>query len=109
VQLQTVAHIIESQRVRELGKEHRNDMTPRTERTGSIGRAALAGQLHHQMGWNKIAELPEDGKLATSWRVLVFFHPCRVAGKFLPRQLFFYSGCGMTVNIEHFSFSIAVI
>jgi DNA-binding CsgD family transcriptional regulator len=73
-------------------------MTPRTERTGSIGRAALAGQLHHQMGWNKIAELPEDGKLATSWRVLVFFHPCRVAGKFLPRQLFFYSGCGMTVR-----------
>jgi hypothetical protein len=82
VQAQAVANIVEPHGVRELGEEQADDVTPGFERSGFFLRPRVAGQLGHQMRWNEIAELAEDGELGAGWRVVgLFFHPCRVAGK----------------------------
>ena len=100
VQTQTVANIVETDRMSELGKEQTDHMTPRLERAGFFRRAGSAGQLRHQMVGNEIAELPEDGELSAGWRGTgLLFHPCLVAGKLRPRQLIFSSHYGMAVII----------
>ena len=80
VQPQTVTNIIEPNGMSELRKQQRHDVTPGTKVAGSIGRACAAGQLADQMSRNEIAQLPKDREFGPGWLVLVFFHPCRVAG-----------------------------
>jgi hypothetical protein len=105
MQPQTVTHVIQTHRVCELRKEHRNHVAPWTEAARPVCRSGAARQLSDQVRRNQIAQLSKDGELAPGWCELMFFHPCRVAGKFHSRQLF-VSSYGMDVRIEHFALVI---
>jgi hypothetical protein len=50
--------------------------------------------------WNEVANLPQQVQFCGGWNILVvFFHPCRVAGLNKIFQLFLKS-CGMAVKLS---------
>ena len=79
VQPQGVAHVIESQGVRQLRIEEADHVAPRTEGATLLLHRMLAGQLGYQVIGNKVAELAEKRELSSRWLALsLFFHalPC---------------------------------
>jgi len=81
VQTQRVAHVIETDAVRELGVHQGQHVTPRLKGAGLLRRAGLARQFGHQKLRNKIANLPQQIQFRDRWNGCCFlFHPCRVAG-----------------------------
>ncbi len=99
MQPQAVTHVLKTHRVRELRKEHGNYVAPWTEAARPLCRSSAARQLPNHVRRNQIAQLAKDREPAPGWCGLVFFHPCRVAGKFHSRQLFL-STYGMDVLNE---------
>ena len=79
VQPQGVAHVIESQGVRQLCVEEADYVAPRTEGATLLLHCMLAGQLGYKVVGNKIAELTEERELSPRWLALsLIFHtpPC---------------------------------
>ena len=77
MQAQGIANVIESDRVAELGKKQRDDVTPGTERAGFTPHAGFTRQCGNEELGNQIANLPKKIELRWSWRVcsLLFFTP----------------------------------
>ena len=98
VQPQCVAHIVEANAVSELGIHQGDQMTPGAEGAGFGLNPGSPRQFWHQEVRNEVANLPQQVHLCGGWNVLVvFFHPCRVAGLRKTFQLFSKS-CGMAVK-----------
>lgn len=74
--LQTVAHIIQSDATRNLCIEHGDDMTPGREATRLLFCTSFTREFFDQMARNEIANLAESGDLAAGWFSFFVFHPC---------------------------------
>ena len=74
--LQTVAHVIQSDAPRHLSIEHGNDMTPRRKAACFFLSTSFVGKFFDQMAWNEVANLTEGSDLATAWFSFFGFHPC---------------------------------
>jgi hypothetical protein len=73
-------------------------MTPGTEGAGFFLNASSPCQLGDQEARNEVANLPQQVQLGGGWNVVVvFFHPCRVAGLHKTFQPFFKESYGMAV------------
>ena len=82
MQVKSVADVIESNRMGELGVQQSDHLAPRAERPGLLLDSMFPGQLGDQVVWDEVAELPEDGEFGAGWlRRFSVFHPCRVAGE----------------------------
>lgn len=88
VQAQRIAHVVESQRVGQLGVEQTGHMAPRAKRPGLGVHAGVPGQPRHAMIGNEIAELVQQRELAARWLVDGCFFVTRlVAGQPTASQL----------------------
>jgi hypothetical protein len=79
MQAQRIAHIVETQAVRQLGIKQAHDVTPRCERAGMIFNPCVARQFGNQMRRNEVAKLAQQRELAGRWLTLsLVFHalPC---------------------------------
>ena len=87
--MQGVAHVVETQGVREFGIDQTDHMAPGQEGATFSLHGMRAGQLRHQMVGNKITELPEERELSPRWLALrLLFHTNLVAGFKPASQLF---------------------
>jgi len=99
MQPQGVTDVIEAQGVGQLRKKQTDHMAPRTKRAGLIFNTRFSRQLRNQMVRNPFAKLCENRDFRLAWlrSGLLFFHPCRVAGKITSAKPFFISGYGMAL------------
>jgi hypothetical protein len=80
MQLQTIAQVVQSNAVRQLGVAQADRVTPWTERARQILDAGFARDFGNLVLGNEIANLPQNVKPAACWFGCFLFHPCRVAG-----------------------------
>ena len=88
-QLERVAHIVEADAVAQLRVEQGHHMAPRAEGARLLVHLGLAGDLGNQMRGNEIANLAQNGELATRWLNCFVIHACRVAGSTQQADAFF--------------------
>ena len=90
VEAQRITHVVETQGMSQLGVEQTDDLAPGAEGTGVIFDPGVPRQFGHQMGWNEVAKLAEDGEFTGVGLDGGFFHalPCGKANPFKPT--FFY-------------------
>lgn len=74
-QPERVAHIVQPERVADLGEEHRHDVAPRREGAGLFVGTGLARELRHEISRNQFDELAQNRSLRTArllWLFLFF-------------------------------------
>ncbi len=78
VKAQSVANVVETEAVSQLGIKQTDDLAPGRGLAPLIFDAGVAGQLGHLVRRNQIAKLAENGELAGGWLVVLLFHalPC---------------------------------
>lgn len=75
MKLQGITHIVETNGVGQLGVEHCHDMTPSGKRPADLIHSGISRQRRHEVGWNEIAELAQNGELRRRWAgIFLFFH-----------------------------------
>ena len=89
MQPQRVTHIIKPDAMSQLRIHKGKDVAPRTECPDFLFHAGLSSQSRNEKVGNEIAYLPQQIQLRARWNGLVVFnHPCRVAGLGKPFQPF---------------------
>jgi hypothetical protein len=79
VKAQSVADVIEAEAVSQLGVKQTDDVAPGREIAPLFFDAGVPRQLGHQMRWNEIANLAQQGELAGGWLVsslIIHALPC---------------------------------
>ena len=76
---QGVANVVEAEAVSQLGVKQTDDVAPGREIAPLFFDAGVPRQLGHQMRWNEIANLAQQGELAGGWLVsslIIHALPC---------------------------------
>jgi hypothetical protein len=94
-QFEGVAHVVQTERVGQLGVEQRHDVAPGREAARLFVHPVLARQLRHQVCGNEFDELPQDACF-TLVRAggFLFFHTCLLAASSLPSEPLFLRAMG---------------
>src|SRR6476660_9567330 len=80
VQAQGITDIIEPATACHLRKEQRDHVTPGAKCSRSFVHSRFPGQPGNQKRGNQIAKLMQNSDFGTGVVMILFFHPCSVAG-----------------------------
>lgn len=95
VHAQSIANVVQPNRVRDLGKQKAHHMAPWAKGSTLRLDVVLFSQTADQMPRNQVGQLFEDGVRMARWNVVWFcFHPLRVEDFIAPFQLFLSSAMG---------------